>query len=215
MIFDRLDFYLDDTPRTGTLNMAIDETLARSTDQPALRVYRWAQPSVSFGYFGCHREVASRWPGREFVRRWTGGGEVPHGEDFTYTLAVPRAHAFSRTGVRESYRVLHTLLAALIPGAALAEQEEGEAAACFAHPVFADVLLAGRKIAGAAQRRGSFGLLHQGSVQVVTLTADFGAHLAAAFAAEIRAATFPPALLADAERLAAEKYRTPAWLERA
>src|SRR2546423_1117404 len=36
---------------------------------------------------------------------------------------------------------------------------------CFANPVRADVLLDGRKIAGAAQRRTTRGLLHQGSIQ--------------------------------------------------
>src|SRR6266581_655875 len=40
---------------------------------------------------------------------------------------------------------------------------------CFAHPVRADVLLNGRKVAGAAQRRTRDGLLQQGSVQYVDL----------------------------------------------
>ncbi|MEQ1859746.1 MAG: hypothetical protein ABMA13_07415 [Chthoniobacteraceae bacterium] len=214
MIFDRLFYYRDDTPRDGALNMAIDEALARSASAPLLRVYRWARPSISFGYFGRAREVASRWPGRELVRRWTGGGEVPHGDDFTYTLAVPGSHPFSRTSARESYRALHEVLAALLPGAALADADGDDAPACFERPVAADVVIANRKVAGAAQRRGAFGLLHQGSVQGVPWPADLPSRLTAALAREVTPAEFSPALLAESARLASEKYRTNAWNER-
>lgn len=214
MIFERLDFYLDDTPRGGALNMAIDEVLARSTKEPALRVYRWVEPSVSFGYFGRHREVAARWPGRALVRRWTGGGEVPHGDDFTYTIAVPKAHPFCAASVRESYRTLHDILAALLPDAALAETDAVEAPACFARPVIADVMAAGRKVAGAAQRRGTFGLLHQGSVQGIAWPENLAPSLAAALAREVSLRAISPALLSAAEELAAEKYGIAAWLER-
>lgn len=214
MIFERLDFYLDDTPHRGALNMAIDEALALATTEPALRIYRWERPSVSFGYFGRHREVAERWPGRELVRRWTGGGEVPHGEDFTYTLAVPRSHPFSRLGVRESYHQLHAVLAALLPGAALATTDAAENPSCFARPVVADIVSGGQKVAGAAQRRGAFGLLHQGSVQGTTLPADLAERLSHALAGEVSRCSFSPVLLASAETIAAEKYGTPSWLER-
>src|SRR5439155_4066795 len=44
-----------------------------------------------------------------------------------------------------------------------------ERAYCFANPVHADVMLNGRKIAGAAQRRTRRGLLQQGSIQGVDL----------------------------------------------
>src|SRR5437588_4062935 len=44
---------------------------------------------------------------------------------------------------------------------------------CFANPVRADVLMNGRKIAGAAQRRTRAGLLHQGSIQQIDLGKDF------------------------------------------
>jgi len=40
---------------------------------------------------------------------------------------------------------------------------------CFANPVPADVMMDGRKIAGAAQRRARRGLLQQGSIQGITM----------------------------------------------
>lgn len=214
MLLSRLDLYLDDTPHEGALNMAIDEVLLRTTESPALRVYRWAEPAVSFGYFGRHREVAARWPGRALVRRWTGGGEVPHGEDFTYTLAVPASHPFAKYAVRDSYCTVHQALAALLPGAALAIADEGDAPACFARPVVDDVLIAGRKVAGAAQRRGRHGLLHQGSVQGIPWVPDLAVQLARRLAQETIPHPFPESLLAEANLVASEKYATPAWLQR-
>src|SRR5439155_555754 len=49
---------------------------------------------------------------------------------------------------------------------------------CFANPVRADVMIDGRKVAGAAQRRTRSGLLQQGSIQSV----DLGNGLAQRFA---------------------------------
>jgi lipoyl(octanoyl) transferase len=216
VLFSALQLFDDPTPRSGALNMALDETLAHQATTPVLRVYRWVESSVSFGYFGVHEEVAARWPGRSLVRRWTGGGEVPHGpgEDFTYTLIVPRGEALRQLGVRESYRAIHAALAPLLPGAHFAEADAAENAACFARPVVADLVLDARKIAGAAQRRGTFGLLHQGSVQGVAWPTDLATQLARALSSHVEAIAVSPTLLASAEALAAEKYATYAWLTR-
>ena len=44
-------------PRTGALNMAIDELLLQTAQVPILRFYRWTEPSISFGYFGRFEEA--------------------------------------------------------------------------------------------------------------------------------------------------------------
>ncbi len=92
--------------------MAMDEVLLRAAGQPLLRVYGWSAPAVSFGYFGRFAEVRRLWPARELVRRWTGGGIVPHGEDFTYTLVVPRGEPFAGRPAGETYRLIHEAVAA-------------------------------------------------------------------------------------------------------
>jgi lipoate-protein ligase A len=194
--------------------MAIDELLTRGAAAPLLRVYRWSEPTVSFGYFGEYEAVAARWPGRPLTRRWTGGGEVPHDNDFTYTVIVPRSDSFARLPVRESYRLLHEAVAALIPGATLAAADAPENAACFARPVVADVIHDGRKIAGAAQRRGTFGLLHQGSVQGLVWPDGLAESLAAALGKTWSTGAISPEILSEAEALALEKYATDPWLRR-
>ena len=219
MIFDELTEVPDPEPHDAALNMALDEVLLGRAAGPLLRVYRWTRPAVSFGYFGKVADAEAAWPGREMVRRWTGGGIVPHGADVTYTLIVPRGCAFFRCGAAESYRAIHGCLAALLAAQGQTVRVAAEAGAkiseaCFENPVRYDLLGADGKIAGAAQRRARAGLLHQGSVQSAALPADFGARLGAAFAGKVRRRPLAENELADARELSAAKYATRAWLRR-
>src|ERR1700716_1404298 len=87
-----LHVYDDREPKSAALNMAVDEALLAEVPAPTLRFYRWRQPSLSFGYFGLYAEVASQSNEREIVRRWTGGGIVPHGGDVTYSVIISPSH---------------------------------------------------------------------------------------------------------------------------
>ncbi len=199
---------LDPEPHDAALNMAIDETLLRAAMSPTLRIYHWARPAVSFGYFGKWADVEPAWPDREIVRRWTGGGVVPHGEDFTYSLIVPRAHPFFAVGPRESYRVIHECVARALGGASLASSPSSQiSTACFENPVMHDVVLADRKVAGAAQRRSKIGLLHQGSVQCAGLGAP-------RFSRRIVRRPIDPDILSEAVDLSKERYATEEWTRR-
>jgi lipoate-protein ligase A len=86
--------------------------------------------------------------------------------------------------------------------------------ACFANPVHADVMVNGRKVAGAAQRRARAGLLHQGSIQYV----DLANGLAERFARELCDAhherPFCEAVVERARQIAEQKYSTVEWLRR-
>jgi len=214
VIFAKMSLLIDPEPRDPASNMAADEALTRIIDQPILRVYRWSVPAVSFGYFGVYAEVVSRWPHREPVRRWTGGGEVPHGDDFTYAIAVPRSDPSAQLSARESYHLFHAALARCIPEARLATADATQNPACFARPVTSDLVVDGRKIAGAAQRRGRFGLLHQGSVQGITLREDLAERFAASLASEITEMHYTRAIHDEIARLVATRYGTDQWLKR-
>ncbi len=226
--FDRLDVLDDLTPRNARLNMAVDEVLLGNlSETPLLRIYRWARPSVSFGYFTPWMSVVANYPQRDGVRRWTGGGVVEHGEDVTYSLLVPRSHPLTNGRAGESYRVIHAALQrALISlgweQTGLSEEDNGPAEiashACFASPVRHDLLFAGQKVGGGAQRRTRHGLLHQGSVRRDgSFQLDAGAlaqALPAAFARRSRSRSLFPEAAAAAERLAEEKYGNVRWLQR-
>ena len=202
---------LDPVPHDAALNMAIDEALLHAAFAPTLRIYRWARPAVSFGYFGKWADAAQAWPDREIVRRWTGGGIVPHGDDITYSLIVPRAHPFFGVSPRESYGAIHERVAAALGDATLAAVVAPQtSAACFENPVLHDVLVENRKVAGAAQRRTKCGLLHQGSIQI----AGDPERIANAFAARRFSAPLSADILDAARRISREKYASEIWTRR-
>lgn len=212
-----ISLFDDAAPHAAALNMAIDEALLAVIPGPVLRIYRWARPAVSFGYFERWEPIHAAYPARDAVRRWTGGGVVLHGEDFTYSLLIPRSRTVKEQAPAESYALIHGALCralgdAGIPAEAASSSAVKTSQACFENPVLHDVLVQGRKIAGASQRRTRAGLIHQGSVQTLELPADFGGDFAARLAGAVRQETFNIALAA--EKLAAEKYGTRAWLEK-
>lgn len=215
MLFAKLIHVLDPEPHDAALNMAIDEALLRATLAPMLRIYRWERPAVSFGYFGKWEDAVRAWPDREAVRRWTGGGIVPHGDDVTFSLIVPRADRFFAIGPRESYCAIHECVARALGNASLATDAAPQtSAACFENPVQHDVLIANRKVAGGAQRRTKCGLLHQGSIQE-TDRAQFAADgLAEHFSSRVKAVPLPPEIRSAARDLARTKYATEAWNRR-
>ena len=207
---------LRDPASGAAVNMAIDEVLLMHAERPILRVYGWAQSAVTYGYFERWQPVAAAYPGREWVRRWTGGGIVPHGEDWTYSLIVPRSDPFARLNAAESYRVIHELLGSAFCADGVSAGVTPEAApkvsqACFENPAQYDLLAAGQKIAGAAQRRSRFGMLHQGSVQGITMPMGFAERLAGILARSVSPRGFSAEELEEACQLAEAKYATDAW----
>ncbi len=219
MLFSRLIEVLDLEPHPAPLNMAIDEALLRAVEFPTLRIYRWQQPAVSFGYFGKVGDAEALAAGREMVRRWTGGGMVEHGDDVTYTLLVPRGHPFGEGRAPDSYRMIHGAIAGLLQSAGNEVQvTQGSAAkisdACFANPVPYDLVTTGGKLAGAAQRRTRWGLLHQGSIQAADLPDQWASKLADAFSAEVQRQEITPEILDAAYHLVRVRYGTVAWLRK-
>ncbi len=228
-----LELLADPEPHPAPWNMAWDEALLATARAPVLRFYRWERPAVSFGCFQPWTEVGAQFPGRERVRRPTGGGAVEHGdggETATYALVVPRAGgALAALGERPAaaFRRVHGALAEALgaQGVRVVLHEAPVAAslggACFYdQPVPGDLVLAGdgRKVAGAAQRRTRAGLLHQGSLRVPG-GLDVP-RLAAGFAAALRGTPpggwtgLDPEVGRLAEELARTKYGQRAWTER-
>ena len=215
VLFDDLLAVSDTEPHAAALNMAIDEILLRTATRPTLRLYRWARPATSFGYFGKWQDALAAGPERDLVRRWTGGGIVFHGRDLTFSLIVPRAHPFCAISPRESYRAIHECLAKAIEGATLASAALPQtSAACFQNPVQHDILIADRKVAGGAQRRTKSGLLHQGSVQEIESPAALTAALLQVFSNSRETVPLSGETATQAAILAREKYATERWMRR-
>jgi lipoate-protein ligase A len=218
-MLDELLVYDDLEARPAALNMAIDEALLLSASVPVLRFYRWRGASLSFGYFGRYAEVADQGGGRDIVRRWTGGGIVPHGDDLTYSVIVPKSDPFFLRSSLEVYAAVHDAIRRALEANNIAATLASQAAPkvsenCFANPVRADVLSGERKIAGAAHRRSRAGLLHQGSIQRNDLPGEFREDFARMLCHQFESRTSESNILECAAEIAARKYGTEAWLTR-
>src|SRR4029077_20752875 len=108
-----LHLFEDTEARGAAENMALDEALFLQATFPVIRSYAWIRPSVSFGYFTPWRSVIERFAERDAVRRWTGGGIVEHGNDFTYSVIFPDQNLATNA---ELYRFIHSALAELLRG---------------------------------------------------------------------------------------------------
>ena len=216
--FPKIILHLD-AMHDGAMNMAVDQAWLEHAPMPVLRVYTWDRPTVTLGYaqnLARIREALPPWP---VVRRWTGGGVVMHEADYTYSIIVPATHPWSQVSAVESYRLIHSSLAEALdaggsPGCRLTLPEDVvDGPLCFTAPALHDVLRNGVKVAGAGQRRGRLGLLHQGSVQHVTIQRDFWLGWAARLASEVSMVReAPPEVFIRASELAAKRFSLPQWL---
>jgi lipoate-protein ligase A len=220
-----------DGSREPALNMALDDALlltAARRGRPLLRFYGWDRPAVTLGYVQRYDAAPA---GFAVVRRPTGGGVVYHDHDLTYAVVVPAGHWLTGLDRTHSYRginasvqagLAHCRLPASLAATEIPQQVDRMTMVCFQNPTRYDVLLAGRKVAGSAQRRTRDGLLHQGSLHfggplplprpelIEALLKGFVETLS------LDLARFSPDLetLALARRLVAEKYGTEAWNRR-
>lgn len=227
-LFTSLTIYHDKKPQSAAMNMAIDEALFEYATTPSIRFYRWRSPALSFGYFGKFSDVAIYAAERDLVRRWTGGGIVFHGDDLTYSIVIPArdpvfdesspviygrihqalAHALNRVGERA------VVAGGVDPGRIALTKHAAVSAGgynCFANPVRADVMLDGRKIAGAAQRRSRRGLLQQGSIQGIAVNTDLAQKFAHALSNNCGEFELNKETVERAEELARQKYGTESW----
>ena len=204
---------------SAPFNMALDEALLRAAVErrrPLLRVYSWEQPAVSIGYF---QKFPAHLAGKiDIVRRPTGGGLVYHDEDTTYTVVVPPTHRLYEVPTADTYCAIHKAIAAALDVksqiADLKSQTPRPGYECFQNPVRGDVVADGRKLAGAAQRRTKWGMLHQGSVAATLAAAQIVEGFRGELGVEFRPYELSTEESAAARWLTSEKYATNPWNKR-
>ena len=159
--------------------MAVDEAISMAFRQgkapPTLRIYQWAQPAVTLGYFQSiptdPEPDVPRSPPMQIIRRITGGGAVYHGQDLTYSVvASQNSPVFSNQTLAETFRTLSRALVCALDRLGLnteiheSSHQTVRSAQCFTAPSRFEILLDGRKVIGSAQRRWVDGFLQQGSL---------------------------------------------------
>jgi lipoate-protein ligase A len=178
--------FIDTGIQEAALNMAIDEAILlrhlQGQTPPTLRVFRWAQTSISLGRFQhVEREIleeACAQQGVALVRRPTGGRAVYHRDEFTYSFVSSKAYGIPAGIVAAYAHLAQGLIAALALLGVPAELSEGRvskqpSAACFASSTQADLTSGGFKLIGSAQVWKEDALLQQGSLPLADRSAEF------------------------------------------
>ena len=161
---------IDSGSNTGSMNMAIDESLL-SSKLPVLRFYHWKPATLSLGYFQDTNKINKHHCKKNkihIVRRLTGGNAVLHDKELTYSFIIDEKHM--PKGTIESYgeicaglmRGLELL--GLEPEVNLEVKKQHKTAVCFHDPSYYEVLVKKRKIIGSAQKRHKGKLLQHGSI---------------------------------------------------
>jgi lipoyl(octanoyl) transferase len=173
---------IDDQPRSGAANMAMDQALAESAatgdSPPTLRFYRWQPPAISLGRHqpitDVDAEVVSQL-GYDIVRRPTGGRAILHTDELTYAVTAAADEPRLSGTLMDAYlRLSNALLSGLQRVGLQADKAGGDvragpnvSAACFEVPSAYEITAHGRKLIGSAQSRRSGYVLQHGSLPLV------------------------------------------------
>lgn len=235
--------HLEDTLADGPTQMAADEALLEAASVPTVRLYRWAAPTVSLGYFQDYATViaALHSAGRRppaLVRRITGGGAIWHEHEITYAV-VGRLGDQLPSQTAAIYGRIHGAVREALAhhGARLDRQDQtigdrryAQEPRCFASPAAEDLILAQGKVLGSAARtRGDRVLIH-GSLKLASnpwdgaVVAGCGldaataatallSGLADAFALPLAPGAWTPAEIAARTRIRHERYDNERWVQ--
>jgi lipoate---protein ligase len=167
-------------------NMQLDAKLLENLEgqeRPILHLYEWEKQSATFGYFVKPEDLLdlaeAKKRGLDLARRPTGGGVVFHLWDLAFSVLVPAKSKLFSTNTLDNYNLVNRVVKdvvkefigiseeiGLIPDDA-PFQDQTCTHFCMARPTKYDVMLQGKKIAGAAQRKTKDGFLHQGTIALL------------------------------------------------
>lgn len=176
---------------TGTApaerNMQLDADLLAAqasvtNGQATLHLYDWEGPSATYGYFIDPADLldmgAVTKASLQIARRPTGGGVIFHITDYAFSIVVPASHDGYSVNILENYAFVNGIVievikrfsgretaASLLPIDPIPKDSDARHF-CMAKPTKYDVMVDGRKVGGAAQRRTRHGFLHQGTISL-------------------------------------------------
>lgn len=171
----QLRVLIDDEPRAGAWNMAVDEVLLESAVErgvAALRFYRWCEPTASLGHFQRESDFRAepRFSHLPAVRRLSGGGTLIHDRELTYSLVLPASQQVVAQPV-ELYGLVHRIFIAVLQARGVEVAMRGttvslkqEPLLCFAREDEHDLVAFGHKLLGSAQRRRRGAVLQHGGL---------------------------------------------------
>lgn len=163
------------------------EKIGLETD-PILHFYDFEKNSATYGYFLQTKDFFNpegvEEKGLRLAKRPTGGGVIFHLWDFAFSVLIPATHPLFSQNTLENYATVNNAVLLAVEeflqkkGCELTPNDGailgmGCEHFCMAKPTKYDVMLNGRKVAGAAQRKTQQGLLHQGSISLTLPSKSF------------------------------------------
>lgn len=156
------------------------QLLEQLSENPILHLYEWEGNCATYGYFINPNHFfdikAIQSQDINIARRPTGGGIIFHIADYAFSILIPASHAHFSLNTLENYAFVNKWVAQAmsnIIGSSKTELWTGKACVasncssfCMAKPTQYDIVVNGKKVGGAAQRRTRAGLLHQGSISL-------------------------------------------------
>ncbi len=149
---------------------------AEKTGESFLHLYEWLPNAATYGYFVNPATVFDPQVSLDLGKRPTGGGVLFHTHDYAFSLILANHHPLYSANTLESYRQIHQMLKELLTPFLKKRPAELTTDApcnsnarqrfCMAEPTRYDLLLEGKKLAGAAERRKKNALLHQTTISL-------------------------------------------------
>lgn len=172
--------------RSAIENMALDEALLADIeheDDMILHLYEWEKDAATYGHFLDPADYLNMQEverlGLQLAKRPTGGGIIFHLTDLAFSVLVPAKHPTFSLNPLDNYHTINSKVLQAItqfsgtPLELLPEENAPELGECkhfcMAKPTKYDLMLGGKKIGGAAQRKTKEGYLHQGSIYLAAL----------------------------------------------
>lgn len=172
-----------DSPKSAAFNMSADLYLYNRCkyrdDELYLRIYRWKQPTLTLGYMQqrdsiCDDSILKK-DNVTLIRRATGGRTVLHWDDITYSFIFSLKNNSLGNSINETYGIISKALSrSLIELGVESEKHKSHESAidlrsgiknpCFLSPNRNEIMIAGRKLVGSAQKRGDKSVLQHGSI---------------------------------------------------
>lgn len=177
--------FINTQSSSAAYNMAVDEFLFeqyKTTRVPVLRLYRWEKPCVSLGRNQKKEQVLNlvncETDKIEVVVRPTGGQAIYHiPQELSYSLVASIDDLQASVKIKDSYQKICSLLISVYSKLGLnanfarncdnRQIRTTNTNLCFASWEADDIIVAGRKIGGNAQRRARNVLLQHGSIPLV------------------------------------------------
>lgn len=176
---------IESGPLSPEAIMAKDAALLANLDADSpsfIHFYEWNVPCLTHGYFtdpSLYLDLeALQHCGIQKAKRPTGGGIIFHLSDFAFSILIPAHHPNFSLNTLDNYAFINQKVAEAIACVFSSSLQPNLLAQelpciskechafCMAKPTQYDLIINGKKVGGAAQRRTKQGLLHQASLSL-------------------------------------------------